>query len=357
MPSKLYFAYGSNLNREDWRQRTGFSPDVLKDRSTAYLPDHDVRFSYDSKRRDGGVLDVQPRVGQVVPGVVFEVDDCGWQVLDDKEGEPYERIGVTVLDKHGREMAVDTYRVRDEYRRQFVVPSVDYLDVVRAGLEFHGLPTRAVEAAAKNEHAPLVDAFFVYGTLMRREFRFSALQSHGVRCALLAKAFGRLLDIGEYPALIDMDSTDSMVHGDFVRVTALESAIQHLDGIEVFRGFGLPGSLYRRTLSLVDVGEGRIRHAWTYCWARSHAGTSIASGDWRQHHGRRDDFITELARVHARDNERETAMGIANTVPFNLNSDTAAVAQSLLPLHTALGTGHISERLLAQQSGIWTALA
>lgn len=295
MRAELYFAYGSNLNHEDWREWCmghGHSPEVLKYRSVAYLPDHDVRFSYDSAGRKGGVLDIQPRLGQLVPGVVFEVEPSGWKALDAKEGRPYERIGVTVLDDRGRELAVDTYHVREEDRQEYVVPNARYLEIVRAGLEFYDLMPAAVEAAAANERAdPLLDAFFVYGTLMRRECRFSALQNHGVQCTLLAKGFGRLLDMGDFPALVDIDSAGSMVHGDFVRVADPVSAVSELDDIEGFHGFGVPGSLYRRTLCRVDVGEGRIRQAWTYCWAAPvDVGVSIASGDWREYRGQRDHF-------------------------------------------------------------------
>lgn len=364
MLADLYFAYGSNLNRDDWREwcgEHGHSPDVLNYYSIAHLPDHDVRFSYDSATRKGGVLDIQRREGQLVPGVIFEVGRDGWKALDEKEGAPnaYEQVDVTVLDDRGREVAVKTYRVRNGRNERYVKPTEEYRDIVLAGLESYDLSAHAVKAAAVNKRArPLVDAFFVYGTLMRRELRFSALQRHGVRCTLLADAFGRLIDLGSFPALIHDDTADSKVHGDFIRVAHPKAAIRELDEIEGFHGFGVPGSLYRRTLCKVDVGEGHIRQAWTYCWAgAADAGACIASGDWREYRGERDLFLAALAGVHARGGERKIAEDIANRVPFNFSQDHNAVAESLLPLHAALATGQVSERLLAQQSGIWTALA
>lgn len=361
MSAVLYFAYGSNLNRDDWRRwcgENGHSPDALEYRSIGYLPDYDVRFSYRSRTREGGVLDVQPRIGQIVPGVIYQVND-GWRALGEKEGAAYEPISVTVLDDHGQEIRLKTYRVREQKREPFVKPNANYLSIVLEGLELHDLPRRGVEAAADNQsEAPLVDAFFVYGTLMRREGRFEVLRRYDVRCALLAKTFGRLIDLGAYPALIDLGATEYMVHGEFVRVAAPAEAISQLDEIEGFQGFGEKGSLYRRTLCEVDVGEARIRRAWTYCWAAEGAThVQITSGDWRQHRGVRDAFLAELAQVHAQGDERKVAMGIANGVPFNFKPDATAVSQSLLPLKAALAAEEVSERLLAQQSGIWAALA
>lgn len=283
MGADLYFAYGSNLNRDDWRQwcdANGFFTDALQYRSVGYLPDYDVRFSYRSVGRGGGVLNIKPRKGQIVPGVIFEVNDDGWNALDRKEGSPYKRIQTTVLDDLGREIAVQTYQVRGEGREPFVKPSHEYLNIVLDGLGSHDLPRRGVEAAANGKHAPpMVDAFFVYGTLMRCEERFLALRDCDLRCILLAQTFGRLIDLGAYPALVDLGATGSMVHGEFMRVGALEEAIRLLDEIEDFRGFGRSDSLYRRTLCQVDVGEARIRRAWTYCWAETGENeTCIASG-------------------------------------------------------------------------------
>ncbi len=364
MTDKLYFAYGSNLNREDWARwctARGVSPDVLTFRSIGYLPDHDVCFSYRSASRNGGVLDLTQRSGQIVPGVVFEVHGDGWDRLDEKEGAPdcYQRDSALVLDATGQEVAVETYRVSRQRRERFVRPTKEYVEVVRAGLQAFGLPTRALDAASQDRKAPwLVDSFFVYGTLMREESRFPALQSCGVHCALLAQACGRLLDLGSFPGLVDSGSHTSMVHGDFIRVRDPDRAIWECDRIEGFSGFGSTDSFYRRTLSHVHVGEGRTRLAWVYSLAAAyHQAEVIPSGDWRTHRGSRTQFLSALARIHAQGDERRVAAEIAQRIPFAFNPDTDAVAQSLLPLRTALAQGLVSERMLAQESGIWTACA
>lgn len=368
MRNKLYFAYGSNLNREDWARwcnAKGGSPDVLKFHSTGYLPDHDICFSLHSPSRNGGVLDIAKRTGQLVPGVIFEVLGDGWELLDRKEGVPiyYERVKKFVLDDRGEEVAVETYQVKRDHRDEvedeveFVQPTPEYVDVVRAGLEAFGLPTKALDAASQDKLTPwLVDAFFVYGTLMRGESRFPALQAFGVECALLAQACGRLMDLGSFPGLVESGSQSSMVQGDFVRLREPDQAIDALDQIEGFQGFGSTDSLYRRTLSHVEVGEGRVRLAWVYALATDHEQAEIIpTGDWRMHRGSRDQFLSTLARIHAQGDEESVATKIAQQIPFAFNPDTDAVVQSLLPLQSALAQGVVSERKLAQESGIWTA--
>ena len=72
MASKFYFGYGSNLNSKgfsDWCRRHGLdAPDrILRFHSIGYLPDHDICFDSWSESRKSGVLNIQPRIGQVVP--------------------------------------------------------------------------------------------------------------------------------------------------------------------------------------------------------------------------------------------------------------------------------------------------
>lgn len=61
--------------------------------------------------------------------------------------------------------------------------------------------------------------------------------------------------LGDFPGLVDVSDDRSMVNGEFVRLLELEKAIATLDAIEGFRGFGKSGSLDRRTIMGVDVGD------------------------------------------------------------------------------------------------------
>jgi gamma-glutamylcyclotransferase (GGCT)/AIG2-like uncharacterized protein YtfP len=361
MSSNLYFAYGSNLNQADvnaWCRKRGYPEGLLQFKSRVSLPDFSLAFTHRSRSRNGGVLDLRESLGQVVPGVVFKVDDKGWAALDHKEGAPstYQRVDVTVIDDRGDTMIATTYRVNPERAQLYVPPSDDYLAVVREGLDHWGFCSDLLDATAANRIAPCPEGFFFYGTLLRGEHRFPVVRKFGIECVLLAQTFGRLVDLGRFPGLVDVGVADSLVQGEFVRLSDPERAIAALDAIEGFRGFGKSGSLYRRTWIGVDVGEGRIRQAWTYCLdADVDQASPIPSGDWREHSGRRQDFLARLADIHSGGDEATVAARIASGYPFCFDDDREQVVRSLLPLNESLASGLLSERKLAQASGLWTA--
>jgi gamma-glutamylcyclotransferase (GGCT)/AIG2-like uncharacterized protein YtfP len=364
MAQPLYFAYGSNLNSDDWHHwcdRNGFGRELLRFKTTAVLPDHDLLFSYYSRSRRGGVLDLAPRTGQIVEGAIFEIVGDGWRVLDCKEGAPdfYERVDKVCLDTEGREVSVKTYRVRAERREKFVQPSPEYVSVVRDGLEHWGLSDAALEAAAEGQQTPwFVDALFAYGTLMRGESRFSCLKPFGLQCTLLAETYGRLADWRTFPALLDDQEGDRLVQGDFLRLERIGPALELLDRVEGFRGFGAAGSLFRRTLTEVGVGDGRVRRAWVYRLADASVDAPlIDTGDWREHRACRADFLQDLVRAHTGDgDEPAVAFGLSSLLPFPFAGEKSRVARSLLPLWSALERGEVSERRLAQVSGSWVTI-
>ena len=92
-----YFSYGSNLNPRDleqWCDRMGRPCALTGVGVPAFLPDHEVVFDYLSTSRKGGVLDLRPAIGKVVPGAVFDVTEDNLRTLDLKEGVPviYRRV-------------------------------------------------------------------------------------------------------------------------------------------------------------------------------------------------------------------------------------------------------------------------
>jgi gamma-glutamylcyclotransferase (GGCT)/AIG2-like uncharacterized protein YtfP len=357
---KLYFGYGSNLDAVGWQEwcvRKGYSDARLNPLTVAALPDHELAFTRRSDRWGCGVLDLRRRSGQLVNGVIFEADDA-WAALDQKEGagRAYETYDAVAFDPDGNEVDVRTYRVKAEKRSEYVKPGADYLEAVRRGYARFGISDSALAAAAENRRQPFeVDGFFLYGTLMRGESRFGLLESFGIKCILLAEGYGRLVNLGQFPGLAASSESREMVCGEFMRFDDVEGVTQELDRVEGFRGFDdSAGSLYRRQLVQVDVGEGRIRTAWTYCFA-GEAGTHpvIPSGDWREHRGCRGDFLRRLALEHAADHEAELAGSIASTYPHAMAEDREAVVHSLLPLADAVRRREVSERRLAQASGRW----
>ena len=351
----FYFAYGSNLNHADWTawcRRKGYPENLLEPMFPAWLPDRQLRFTSYSHSREGGVLDVVPRLGHIVPGYVFRVSTEGLKALDRKEGAPdmYRQIDAVCLRENSEECPVLIYEVAPGRRTAFEPPSDDYLTVVAAGLKALDLDERPLEAAAKNEDgAANTPGLFVYGTLMRGECRHHLLAAGYPTCILLAEAPGALHDFGDYPGLrlLNRDEPATCVQGEFLRLAQIHRALPELDSVEGFHGFGAQASLYRRTLINVGVGDGRVRQAWTYAPGAATAPV-IASGDWRAHLGRKQTALRAIAEAHCCGRpESELAQSL-------ISQDSQDPCE-LLPIWRALENGSLSERKLAQASGVRAA--
>lgn len=338
--TRLYFGYGSNLNTDDlrgWLRRGGFDPDCLRPVGRAVLADHALCFDYFSCTRGGGALDVQPWRGGVVEGMLFRCTSEGWRALDRKEGAGggfYERLPVAVTDERGQRVEAVTYRACEERRQEHVAPTPDYLRLVLEGRRQHGLPEEPVLRAARGEAPAVVDSVFVYGTLMRGQSRFGALGR--LECCVLARMPGRLYDLGAFPGA---RPGGGWVTGEFVRLAEPCSVLERLDAIEGYMGPDCAGNLYRRELVHVDVGEGRVRAAWTYlCNEEPPEARFIASGDWRQHCGVREGFLQRLVESYGGEEELLRRLGTLGPFPCTVRR----------PLWRALARGDVSERRLLQ---------
>jgi gamma-glutamylcyclotransferase (GGCT)/AIG2-like uncharacterized protein YtfP len=284
LPSVLYFAYGSNLEPENW---DGWCADNGHDRASieplgpAWLPDYQPVFHYQSRLRKGGALDVEPRHGTSTPGALFRVHD--WAGLDAKEGTRggyYERIEVTALTDDGRAHSASTYRVLSSRIRDHVTPSRAYFEVVQRGLSRFGHSHAQLVAAANGESlAPQPHMFFTYGTLMRGERRHDLLVDRVCGAPDKARLRGAsLVRIDWYPGLVLRD--DGLVHGELFEIDDITSAIAELDPYEDFAGYGRSDSLYRRSLVRAESEAGEIL-AWTYVYLGDHSGLQvIESGVW-----------------------------------------------------------------------------
>lgn len=151
--SELYFAYGSNLDHDDWSAfclPRGFDPDAMRPVGPAVLPDEILVFDYRSQRRQCGALNIRPQPGGAVDGYLFALPEDGWDALDAKEGHPhrYRREWVRVLDPAGRSVAAQTFRVLPAWRSGFHPPSPRYLAICRAGRARYGLSVAQLETAA-----------------------------------------------------------------------------------------------------------------------------------------------------------------------------------------------------------------
>jgi hypothetical protein len=96
----LYFAYGSNLEWAQMKQRCSLAKFVCR----AKLPAHRLAFTLRSVRRDCGVADVWPDKASDVWGVVYELPDNELKNLDKREGyrpgRPYEQNQYTREDHY-----------------------------------------------------------------------------------------------------------------------------------------------------------------------------------------------------------------------------------------------------------------
>lgn len=78
----LYFAYGSNMNLQQMRERCPSA----RFAGVALLEDHKLAFTRKSVKRGCGVADAVREDGQKIWGVVYEIDDRDVGKLDVSEG-------------------------------------------------------------------------------------------------------------------------------------------------------------------------------------------------------------------------------------------------------------------------------
>ena len=358
---RLYFAYGSNLNRNDLQsyvEQRGGNMDCFRPIATAVLPDHRLHFSRRSITRQSGVLNVVPAIGQVVEGVLFEVvADEGWDLLDAKEGAPraYRRQVVRVLDWQGGEWEAITYVVPSKNREGFCEPNSEYVDVVLEGLRQFDLSTDPLEAAARNAPSPaLIGAVFCYGTFMRGEREFAKLAGRELECAILASAPGRLVSLGERPGMVlDVDG-ESQVTGDFIRPRDITSFLMKADKILIANDRGMKSQTFSRRLTHVHVGDGRFRPAWVYIYADCDGDRLDAPG-WREHRGIASRAIRHIVRDHLGQSPRRVFRRLVQLDQWGELRRIIGPCLSVDRICRAIQKGVLSERRLAQASNKWTA--
>ena len=103
----LYFAYGSNLDDAQMRERCADAR-VL---GRATLPNYALVFGGFSHRWGGAVASVVRAKGACVEGLLYELGNVDLRALDRFEGHPfaYERVIRWVRDESGRRRRVMTY--------------------------------------------------------------------------------------------------------------------------------------------------------------------------------------------------------------------------------------------------------
>jgi gamma-glutamylcyclotransferase len=146
----LYFAYGSNLEWTQMKQRCPLAKFVCR----AKLPAHRLAFTLKSARRDCGVADVLPDQTKDVWGVVYELPDSELKNLDEREGYqpgmPYHQSQYAREDRcvwqegdAKRPLLAALYRGNPQLDPP--LPSDDYKELIVAGARHWQLPADYIQ--------------------------------------------------------------------------------------------------------------------------------------------------------------------------------------------------------------------
>jgi gamma-glutamylcyclotransferase len=128
----LYFAYASNLNRKQMRERC---PDATP-RFTAVLPNYKRVFSGWSRAWRGGTATLLSFRGEKVQGAIYEVTDACLKQLD-KHEVGYTRFNIIVYDEDNEPHQAVTY-VKSG-RLEESLPSREYAAVIKQGYRDWGI--------------------------------------------------------------------------------------------------------------------------------------------------------------------------------------------------------------------------
>lgn len=136
--SKLYFAYGSNINLDQMACRCPAAQVV----GPVTLEGYELLF------RGSGVATIGPKEGSTVHGLLWQLTPDCERSLDRYEGYPhlYVKEPVTVRDAQGQELTVMAYVMTERYRAP-AVPPASYYQGILEGYRQNGLPVAALEKA------------------------------------------------------------------------------------------------------------------------------------------------------------------------------------------------------------------
>ena len=121
-----YFAYGSNLNKKQMKERCPGS----KPGFAAVLPNYRIVFTGWSRKWHGGVTNIRSSQGGKVSGAVYEVTEACLKQLDRHEAG-YTRMNVTVFSEDNEPVTAVAY-IR-QGQTEDAAPSQDYLAVIQQG--------------------------------------------------------------------------------------------------------------------------------------------------------------------------------------------------------------------------------
>ena len=142
----LYFAYGSNLDEAQMRERC---PSAARG-PRALLRGYALTFGGFSHRWGGAVASVIRAQGAEVHGLLYSIDAEDIAALDRCEGHPfaYERVERIVVDEDGRRRRTHLYLQPEEGFEQWE-PAPNYYAVLRRAYAQLGFDRKRLAAAAR----------------------------------------------------------------------------------------------------------------------------------------------------------------------------------------------------------------
>jgi len=154
MNDQWYFAYGSNLARDQKVNRTGPVREERRARLDGY------RLAFNKRGTDGtGKANIVPDEGGTVWGVVYRCSPSALNDMDGHEGVSgghYVRKTVRVRADGGEELDAVTYVAGSAYIHDSLTPSSEYLKTILRGAREHDLPdeyVRDLEAFGRHSNA------------------------------------------------------------------------------------------------------------------------------------------------------------------------------------------------------------
>ena len=146
----LYFAYGSNLDRNQMVERCRSAKDI----GVALLPDYRIAFTRYSSKRNGGVADVVPEKNSSVWGGLYEISEDDLTNLNSCEGydpkregskNSYNQAEVFVYIGGDLKKTVKTLIYVAVKQKEFIQPHTDYLAQIIRGAKSWGLTEGYIE--------------------------------------------------------------------------------------------------------------------------------------------------------------------------------------------------------------------
>jgi gamma-glutamylcyclotransferase (GGCT)/AIG2-like uncharacterized protein YtfP len=130
----------------DWQQMRKRCPSA-RFVDIALLPDHELKFTRGSERRQCGVADAVPRTGGKIWGVVYEIDDLDVDRLDrsegyrpDREKNSYSRRECQVLADGCEEIPLTVWTYFADRQPNLPPPSNKYKELIVSGARHWRLP-------------------------------------------------------------------------------------------------------------------------------------------------------------------------------------------------------------------------